>query len=95
MDFVQDNILNLVIFFPALAAFVIFLLPEDAKGTIRRLAFIFSLVPLLLVVYMWFTYDRFDAGIQFEYIHEWFPAIRFKLSCRCRWHQPDNALVDG
>jgi NADH-quinone oxidoreductase subunit M len=75
MDFVQDNILNLVIFFPALAAFLIFLLPEDAKDTIRRLAFIFSLVPLLLVVYMWFTYDRFDAGIQFEYIHEWFPAL--------------------
>lgn len=75
MDFFQDNILNFVIFFPAIAALAIFLLPEDAKDTIRRLAFVLSLVPLLLVVYMWFTYDRFDAGIQFEYIHVWFPAI--------------------
>ncbi len=75
MDFLQDNILNIVIFFPALAALVIFLLPEDAKNTIRRSAFILSLVPLVLVIYMWFTYDRFDAGIQFEYIQSWFPAI--------------------
>ncbi|MDX1415650.1 MAG: NADH-quinone oxidoreductase subunit M [Candidatus Promineifilaceae bacterium] len=75
MDFLQDNILNLVIFFPAVSALVIFLLPEDAKDTIRRLALVFSLVPLGLVVYMWLTYDRFDAGIQFEYIHEWFPAL--------------------
>ena len=75
MDFIQDNILNLVIFSPLLASFFILLLPGDAKNTIRRLALIFSLVPLLLVLVMWFTYDRFDAGIQFEYVHEWFPML--------------------
>lgn len=75
MDFLQGNILNFAIFFPALAAFVIFLLPGDAKNTIRRLAFLFSLVPLLLVIYMWLTYNRYEAGIQFEYVHAWFPAL--------------------
>jgi NADH-quinone oxidoreductase subunit M len=75
MDFVQDNILNLVIFFPLLASFFIMVLPGDAKNTIRWLAFALSLVPLLLVVIMWFTYDRYDAGIQFEIQADWFSAL--------------------
>ncbi len=75
MDFILDNILVLTIFFPLLAALVIFLLPEDATLTIRRLALIFSLVPLILVLIMWFNYDRFDAGIQFEFVRPWFPQL--------------------
>ena len=75
MDFVQDNILNLVIFFPLLASFILLLLPGDAKGTVRRLALVLSLVPLLLVIYMWLTYDRFDAGVQFEFQHDWLPVL--------------------
>lgn len=75
MDFFQDNLLNILIFFPAVAAVIVFLLPEDAKWTIRRLALVFSLVPLVLAVVLWFGYDRYDAGMQFEYMAEWFPAI--------------------
>ncbi len=75
MEFVQDNILNLVIFFPLLASLIVLLLPGDAKGTVRGLALVLSLVPLLLVIYMWVTYDRFDAGMQFEYQHEWFSVL--------------------
>ncbi len=75
MDFIQDNLLNLVIFFPLLASFLIFLLPGDAKRTIRWLALILSLVPLALVLVMWFNYDRVDAGIQFETVAQWFPTI--------------------
>jgi NADH-quinone oxidoreductase subunit M len=75
MDFIQDNLLNLVIFFPLLAAGVVFLIPSDAKQTIRWLAFILSMVPLALVLVMWFSYDRVDAGFQFVSIAEWFPTI--------------------
>jgi NADH-quinone oxidoreductase subunit M len=75
MDFIQANLLNLIVFFPLLAAFVVFLLPEDEKTLIRRLAFILSLVPLALVLVMWFSYDRATADIQFEVVHQWFPAI--------------------
>jgi NADH-quinone oxidoreductase subunit M len=75
MDFLQDNLLNLVIFFPLLAALIVFLLPEDEKELIRRMALGLSLVPLGLVLIMWFTYDRYDAGIQFAVFAEWFPAI--------------------
>ncbi|MCB8944981.1 MAG: NADH-quinone oxidoreductase subunit M [Ardenticatenaceae bacterium] len=75
MDFIQDNILSLVIFFPLLGALIIFWLPEDEKNLIRRLALAWSIVPLLLVLIMWFNYDRVDAGFQFVKQAEWFPAL--------------------
>ena len=75
MDFIQDNLLNLIIFFPAVAALIVFLMPEDEKNLIRRLALVLSLVPIVLVLIMWFNYDRVAADIQFEVFAEWFPAI--------------------
>ena len=75
MDFIQDNLLTVTVFFPLLAGFVIFLLPEDEKTLIRRLSLVLSLAPLILVMVMWFNYDRFTADLQFEVVAEWFPAI--------------------
>lgn len=75
MEFLQDNLLTLIIFFPAIAAFFVFLLPDDEETLIRRLAFVFSLVPLVLTLIMWFNYDRVDAGFQFETIAPWFEMI--------------------
>ena len=75
MDVILDNLLILTIFFPLAASLVIFVLPDDAKDTARRLALLFSLVPLVLVLIMWFNYDRVDAGMQFETMLPWFPAI--------------------
>lgn len=75
MEFLQDNLLTLVIFWPAIAGLIIFLLPDDEENLIRRLAFVFSLVPLVLTLVMWFNFDRVDAGIQFETVASWFPTI--------------------
>jgi NADH-quinone oxidoreductase subunit M len=75
MDFLQANLLSLIIFTPVLGALVIFLMPEDEKTLIRRLAFILSLVPLALALYMWFNFDRTAPGIQFETVAVWFPAV--------------------
>ena len=75
MDVILNNLLILTIFFPALAALVIFVLPDDAKDTIRRLALLFSFVPLILVLVMWFNYDRVDAGMQYQTMLAWFPSI--------------------
>nr|HMT20573.1 NADH-quinone oxidoreductase subunit M [Promineifilum sp.] len=75
MDAILNNLLILTIFFPVVASLVIFVLPDDAKSTIRRLAFLFSLVPLALALVMWFNYDRVDAGLQYETILPWFPSI--------------------
>jgi len=75
MDFIQDNLLTIVIFFPLAASLIIFLMPGDAKKTIRWTALIFSLVPLALTLMLWFNYDRVDAGFQYEQLAPWFPAI--------------------
>ncbi|MFO7663284.1 MAG: NADH-quinone oxidoreductase subunit M [Chloroflexota bacterium] len=75
MDVILNNILIITIFFPVVASLVIFVLPDDAKLTIRRLALAFSIVPLILVLIMWFNYDRVDAGMQYVTIARWFPSI--------------------
>jgi NADH-quinone oxidoreductase subunit M len=75
MDLIQANILNITIFFPLLAALIILMMPEDEKNLIRRLALVFSLVPLVLVLIMWFTYDRAAADLQFQFFAAWFPSI--------------------
>lgn len=75
MDFIQDNIINFVVFLPLIGALIVFWLPEDEKPLIRRLAFAWSFIPLILVIIMWLTYDRVDAGFQFEAFAEWFPTI--------------------
>ncbi|MCA9926302.1 MAG: hypothetical protein KC421_28230, partial [Anaerolineales bacterium] len=75
-ELVQSELfLSLVVFFPALAGLLIFLLPGDDKPLIRRLSFVLSLVPLVLVLLMWFNYDRVDAGFQFVVQAEWFPVL--------------------
>jgi NADH-quinone oxidoreductase subunit M len=75
MDFLNDNILSIIIFAPAIAALVIMLLPDDEENLIRRLAFVFSLVPLALTLYIWFQFDRSYPTFQFEQVVEWFPSI--------------------
>ncbi len=75
MDVILNNLLILTIFFPVASALVIFVLPDDAKNTVRRLALLFSLVPLVLVLVMWFNYNRVDAGMQYETMVNWFPSI--------------------
>ncbi|MFN2187618.1 MAG: NuoM family protein [Candidatus Promineifilaceae bacterium] len=75
MDFFQDHLLSIIIFFPLISAAFLLLMPGDSKNLIRRLAFVLSLVTLSLILYAWFTYDRNDSGLQFTEIAEWFPGI--------------------
>jgi len=75
MDFLDTNLLVLIVFSPLAAALVIFLLPADEKNLIRRLALAFSFVPLLLGLVAWFSFDRVNPGMQFQVQAEWFPAI--------------------
>ena len=75
MSFFVDNILTFTILAPLAAALVLFFLPEDDHPLIRRLALLFSLIPLGMVLYMWFTYDRTTPGYQFVDTAPWFEAI--------------------
>jgi NADH-quinone oxidoreductase subunit M len=75
MDIFQDHLLTIIIFSPLLASLFLLLMPGDSKNLIRRLAFVFSLITLGLILVAWFGYDRNDSGLQFEEIATWFPSI--------------------
>ncbi|HSH01903.1 MAG TPA: NADH-quinone oxidoreductase subunit M [Anaerolineae bacterium] len=75
-DLTTENLLlNFLIYFPLLAGFVVLLLPSEEKNLIRRLSLIFSLVPMVPVLMLWFAYDRVDAGMQFQMMMPWFETI--------------------
>jgi NADH-quinone oxidoreductase subunit M len=75
MEFLQENVLILIVFTPLLAGLLILLLPGDEKTLIRWLAFTLSFIPLGLTLWAWINYDRWEAGLQYEFVAEWFPSI--------------------
>lgn len=76
MDFTLDAILVLTVFFPLIPATIVLLLPDDDVKLMRRLSFFLSLVPLVLVLILWFNFDRTNPGMQFDTGNiTWFPAI--------------------
>lgn len=79
MDVILDNLLLITIFFPLVAGLILYVMPDDAHLTIKRLALVFSLVPLVTVLLMWLNYDRVHAGMQYEVNMSWFPAINSSL----------------
>jgi NADH-quinone oxidoreductase subunit M len=75
MDFLQSNLLTLLVFSPLAAAALIALWPAEQTRTIRWLAFVFSLVPLGLALNMWMNFSTEAAGFQFVQQYNWYPAI--------------------
>ena len=78
MDWLIDNIVTLTIFVPIILGLIVFLIPGDETWVIRRVTFIFSLVPLALALTMWFVWAdtfRIDPTFQFEQQATWFPSI--------------------
>ena len=72
MDF---NYLTTIIFLPAVGAILIAFLPGLSEKLIKRLAALFTLVPLALSIYLFTIFDRTAGGIQFEEKISWIPAI--------------------
>jgi NADH-quinone oxidoreductase subunit M len=75
MEILSDYLLTLILFTPALAALVIFILPRDQKGLIRWTALILSLVPLMLSLLLWFEFDSSQTGFQFQQRAVWYEAV--------------------
>ncbi len=67
--------LSAIIFLPFLGAILIAFLPRLSDGVIKRLAALFTIIPLALALYLFIAYDRSAAGIQFEEKLSWIPAI--------------------
>src|SRR5258708_1328885 len=71
----QNNLLSLILFAPAVGALILLLLPRDQVGLIRWLAFIFSLFPLGLTIALWLRFASGAPGFQFQENYQWFAVI--------------------
>ena len=75
MDFINQHLLTLILFFPVLAAVVVLCLPKDVLKAIRWTAFGLSLVPFLLTIVLWAQFKAGQAGFQFQEQAAWYAAI--------------------
>ncbi|MCH7588010.1 MAG: NADH-quinone oxidoreductase subunit M [Chloroflexi bacterium] len=75
MDFIESHLLSFILFSPAVAAIALFILPRENVKLIRWFAFISSLVPLGLAIWLWLAYDSSQAGFQFTEQVAWYEAI--------------------
>jgi NADH-quinone oxidoreductase subunit M len=75
MNFIDANLLSLILFIPAIAAVIILFLPEGENKLFRWFALGASLIPLVLSLIAWFRFDANQAGFQFEESAVWYEAI--------------------
>lgn len=79
MPFVENYLLSLILFVPALAGIAILFLPSRSSGVIRWFALLASLLPFGLAVYLWLRFNPAGIGYQFEESHSWYDAIGSRL----------------
>ncbi|PKN93468.1 MAG: hypothetical protein CVU44_08945 [Chloroflexi bacterium HGW-Chloroflexi-6] len=75
MDFISTHLLTTILFFPVLAGLAILFIPNDQAKAIRWTAFLASLVPLGLSVWLWMSFNSTAPGFQFEEQYTWYTAI--------------------
>jgi NADH-quinone oxidoreductase subunit M len=73
-DIILDHLLSLILWTPALAAALLFLLPGRER-ILKAFAIGASLVPLALSVILWAAYNGAAAGFQFEERLTWYAAV--------------------
>src|SRR5512135_1016467 len=74
-----DHVLLLILFVPALAAVIMLFLPSGENRLFRWFAFLASLIPLALSLYVWFNFKPGQSGFQFEKSYVWYEALGSSL----------------
>jgi len=75
MNLIENNLLSLILWTPALVAAIVLLMPRSQVKLIRWIAFLGSLLPLALSIVLWFRYDAAEAGFQFMERMTWYEAV--------------------
>ena len=75
MEFLGSHLLTFILFFPVLAAAVVFCLPKDNLKAIRWTAFGASLVSFALTVLLWIQFKSGQPGFQFQEQYTWYAAL--------------------
>ena len=71
-------LLSLMIFIPLLGMVAVLLLPRESEELIKRVALLFTLIPLALAVYLFISYDRSNGGTQYAVNAPWIPAFNIQ-----------------
>jgi NADH-quinone oxidoreductase subunit M len=79
MDFLNTHLLSLILFLPTIAALVILFLPSGETKLLRWFAFGASLIPFVLTLVLWSTFDPNKTGFQFQEQYTWYEAIHSTL----------------
>ncbi|MFZ5818573.1 MAG: complex I subunit 4 family protein [Chloroflexota bacterium] len=79
MDFINNHLLSLILFSPALVAVVIFFLPKDEMKLIRWTALVGSLFPLALSLLLWTRFNLNGFGFQFQEQYKWYETLNSTL----------------
>jgi len=69
------NYLTTIVFLPLVGAILIAFLPNLRDRCIKRLAAIFTFIPMALSIFLFCQFDRSAGLIQFEEKLSWIPAI--------------------
>jgi NADH-quinone oxidoreductase subunit M len=70
------NYLSTILFLPAVGAIIIAFIPSRHDGIIKRVAAIFTGIPLILAIYLFIVFDRSAGGaIQFEEKYLWIAPL--------------------
>ncbi len=75
MGFVTSNILALILFTPVLVAMILLFLPKDKPKLLKWVALIGSLIPFLLSVYLWLSFQADTPGFQYETQRIWYGVV--------------------
>ncbi len=71
-------LLSLMIFVPLIGMIVVLLLPRESEELIKRFTLAFTLIPLVLAVYLFISYDRSTAGTQYVVSINWIETFHIK-----------------
>jgi NADH-quinone oxidoreductase subunit M len=79
MNFIATHILSLILFFPAVSAVVMLFLPRNEHKLLRWFALGASLVPFVLTLVLWTSFNPDKPGFQFQESYVWYEAIHSSL----------------
>ncbi|NLF51419.1 MAG: NADH-quinone oxidoreductase subunit M [Leptolinea sp.] len=71
----MNQILSFILFIPMAAALILALLPGNKPRLLRLVAFLLSLIPFILTIFVWNRLDPSIQGFQFIENIPWYPAI--------------------
>jgi NADH-quinone oxidoreductase subunit M len=71
----MNSLVSLTLFTPLIGMVLVGLVPSDQKGAIKWVAFLSSLVPAGLSIYLWMLYATSGGGVQFEEHAIWYQSL--------------------